>query len=77
MKVCGWEIRKTARDLKYIKTKALTEAISKIINLMEKAYIHILMAKFMMANGHRGKKLDSVFGKDFLMILIWGNGLII
>ena len=46
MKVCGWEIRKTARDLKFIKTKALTEAISKIINLMEKAYIHGKMVTY-------------------------------
>jgi len=77
MKVFGWEIRKTVRDLKFIKIKELIEAISKIINHMAKVFILILMEKFMMGSGFKVKKLGLGYGKDFLMILIWENGLII
>ena len=77
MKACGWEIRKMARDLKFIKIKELIEVISKIINHMVKAFILILMESYMMGNGIKVKKLGLGYGKDFLMILIWENGLII
>lgn len=66
-----------ARDLKFIKIKELIEAISKIINHMVKAFILILMESYMMGNGIKVKKLGLGYGKDFLMILIWENGLII
>lgn len=77
MKVCGWEIKKMVRDLKFIKIRELIEAILKIINHMAKVSIHIRMEKFMMAIGFKAKKLVLEFGKGFLMILIWENGLII
>jgi hypothetical protein len=77
MKVCGWEIKKMVRDLKFIKIRELIEAILRIINLMAKVFIHIRMEKFMMVIGLKGKKLGLEFGKDFMMILIWENGLII
>ena len=77
MKGCGWVIRKMARGLKFIKIKEPIEVISKIINHMEKDFIHIQMARFMMANGCKERKLGLEYGKDFLMILIWENGLII
>ena len=66
-----------ARDLKFIKIKELIEVISKIINHMVKAFILILMESYMMGNGIKVKKLGLGYGKDFLMILIWENGLII
>jgi len=77
MKVCGWEIKKMVRDLKFIKIRELIEAILRIINLMVKVFIHIRMEKFMMVIGLKGKELGLDFGKDFMMILLWENGLII
>ena len=43
MKVCGWEIKKMVRDLKFIKIRELIEAILRIINLMVKVFIIGLM----------------------------------
>lgn len=77
MKVCGCQIKKMDKGLKYIKIKELIEGILKIINHMVKAYIHILMEKSMMGSGFKAKKLALGYGKDCLMILIWGSGLLI
>ena len=77
MKEFGSMIKDTIMDLNYLQVAILTKESTLMGRLMVKVFIHIRMEKFMMVIGLKGKKLGLEFGKDFMMILIWENGLII
>lgn len=74
MRESGRMMSDMEKALKGIKTTINMKGNFKMEKLMVKGFILGSMEKYMMANGKMESKMDMVFGKEFLGILILESG---
>ena len=74
MKASGIGTCVMAKDLSVIPMATLILASLKMVKLMEKAYTHGKMVKYMTASGIRDLNKVMVYGRELIRILILENG---
>ena len=74
MRVYGIMIRDMEEVTKSLQMEILIKENIVKEKLMEKVFLHGLMAKFMMVNGSKASKKDMEYGKEKTEILILVNG---